>query len=91
MLLVTSHSRSPPAATTVRSRPYSSSRNACGFADASVPFRGMRHSRSPRSPAIQTDPSAYAMPLGEASAVLHCATGLWKPPSSAWPSASGQP
>lgn len=45
VLLVVSHSLLPPADTTVRRRPYSPDRKACGAAEASVPFRGMRHRR----------------------------------------------
>lgn len=51
----------------------------------------MRQSRSPRSPAIQIEPSAYAIPLGEASEVFHWATGSMNPSSPSRPSTSGQP
>ncbi len=89
--LVTSQSRSPPVASTVRSRPWSPRRNASGSPERSAPESGIRHSRSPLRPAIQIAPFAYAIPLGDASEVGHWATGSVNPSRPALPSASGRP
>src|SRR6266545_6782031 len=89
VLEVVSHREPSGAATTVRRRPNSPMKKACGSPVRRPPETGIAHRRLPRRPAMKTVPCAKAIPDGEATSVCHCAIGSTMPSSPAMPSAAG--